>query len=104
MHGFIWNSVDDPAIDEPCPNLATNYAHHIICWSVGPETTYFLWLTIGGLHYKTRTCFSPYSGARQAKANVVHEETEPVSIMHPEAARVESIMRNAWADAKLVGD
>ena len=41
---------------------------------------------------------------RQAKANVGHDETEPVSIMHPEAAKAESIIRNAWAESKLVAD
>lgn len=44
------------------------------------------------------------SGTRQTKSNIGHEETEPVSILHPEAARAESILRNAWADAKLVAD
>ena len=47
---------------------------------------------------------SPSSGARQAQSNVSHDETEPVSILHPEAARAESILRNAWGDAKLVAD
>ena len=41
---------------------------------------------------------------RQAKAAVGHDETEPVSIMHPEAAKAESIIRNAWAESKLVAD
>ena len=42
----------------------------------------------------------------QVKGNVGgHDhETEPVSIMYPEAAKAESIIRNAWADAKLVAD
>lgn len=31
-------------------------------------------------------------------------DSEPVSILHPEAARAESLIRNAWADAKLVAD
>lgn len=44
------------------------------------------------------------SGARQSQSNVGHDETEPVSILHPEAARAESILRNAWGDAKLVAD
>lgn len=41
---------------------------------------------------------------RQVTATVGHEETEPVSIMHPEATKAESIIRNAWADSKLVAD
>ena len=47
------------------------------------------------------------SGNRQlgsAKASGIGEEPEPVSIMHPQATRAESIIRNAWADAKLVAD
>ena len=30
-------------------------------------------------------------------------ETEPASLLHPEAAKAESIIRNAWYDARLVG-
>ena len=30
--------------------------------------------------------------------------TEPVSIMHPEAAKAENIIHNAWADSQLVAD
>ena len=43
---------------------------------------------------------------RQVKGNVGgHDhETEPVSIMHPEATKAESIIRNAWADSQLVAD
>jgi hypothetical protein len=32
------------------------------------------------------------------------QDSEPVSILHPDAARAESLIRNAWADAKLVAD
>ena len=45
-----------------------------------------------------------HHSTRQAKANVGHDETEPVSIMHPESAKAESIIRNAWAESKLVAD
>jgi hypothetical protein len=31
-------------------------------------------------------------------------ESEPVSIMHPDVDKAESLIRNAWADAKLVSD
>lgn len=41
---------------------------------------------------------------RQVKANVEQESTEPISIMHPEAVKAESIIRNAWADSNLVAD
>ena len=44
------------------------------------------------------------SGARQSKSNVAHDEPDPVSILHPEAIRAESIIRNAWADVRLVAD
>ena len=49
--------------------------------------------------------FSQFS-TRQIKGNVGRHdhETEPVSIMHPEAAKAESIIRNAWADSQLVAD
>ena len=33
-----------------------------------------------------------------------HSDLEPVSILHPEAVRAESIIRNAWAEASLVAD
>ena len=48
--------------------------------------------------------FGICSGARQSKSNVSNEEPDPVSILHPEAARAESIIRNAWADVRLVSD
>lgn len=44
---------------------------------------------------------------RQAKSAVsggVDQEVEPVSILHPQAAKAEGIIRNAWADARLVAD
>lgn len=46
-----------------------------------------------------------FSGARQAKSNISgHDEADPVSILHPDVGRAESLIRNAWADAKLVAD
>ncbi|XP_064384259.1 uncharacterized protein LOC135333263 [Halichondria panicea] len=45
------------------------------------------------------------SGTRQTASNVAQTEThEPISIFHPEAARAESLIRNAWADTQLVAD
>ena len=42
---------------------------------------------------------------RQSKASGgTTTDAEPVASLHPEAARAESIVRNAWADAKLVAD
>lgn len=42
---------------------------------------------------------------RQAlAAHAPGEAPEPVSILHPEVPRAESLIRNAWADAKLVAD
>lgn len=31
-------------------------------------------------------------------------ESEPVSILHPDIAKAESLIRSAWQDAKLVAD
>ena len=41
---------------------------------------------------------------RQVKANIEQDSSEPISIMHPEAAKAESIIRNAWAESNLVAD
>jgi len=42
---------------------------------------------------------------RQSEA-VVNQSAEhaPISILHPDAQKVEAIVRNAWADSKLVSD
>ena len=31
-------------------------------------------------------------------------DAEPVSILHPDVARAESLIRSAWQDANLVAD
>ena len=42
---------------------------------------------------------------RQSAALVSQSDDQtPVSILHPDVNRAESIIRNAWADAKLVAD
>ena len=42
---------------------------------------------------------------RQSEAQVSPTvEHAPISILHPEAQKVEAIVRNAWADTKLVSD
>lgn len=41
---------------------------------------------------------------RQTTSATASQDLEPVSIYHPEAPRAESIIRNAWAEAKLVAD
>jgi len=42
---------------------------------------------------------------RQSEA-LVNQSAEhaPISILHPEAQKAEAIVRNAWADSKLVSD
>jgi len=43
--------------------------------------------------------------SRQSQALVQQSiEQAPVSILHPDVNRAESIIRNAWADTKLVAD
>ena len=42
---------------------------------------------------------------RQTREAVTQSaELAPVSILHPEAQKVEAIVRNAWADTKLISD
>jgi len=42
---------------------------------------------------------------RQSEAAVnMSIEQAPISILHPEAQKAEAIVRNAWADSKLVSD
>jgi len=42
---------------------------------------------------------------RQSAALVSQSsEQAPVAILHPDVNRAENIIRNAWADAKLVAD
>jgi len=42
---------------------------------------------------------------RQSEAQVSQTvEHAPISILHPEAQKAEAIVRNAWADSKLVSD
>lgn len=42
---------------------------------------------------------------RQTKEAVTQSaELAPVSILHPEAQKAEAIVRNAWADSKLISD
>jgi len=42
---------------------------------------------------------------RQTKEAVTQSaDLAPVAILHPDVNRAESIIRNAWADAKLVAD
>ncbi len=45
------------------------------------------------------------SGTRQTRSNVTQTELNaPIAIYHPDSARAESIIRNAWADIDLVAD
>lgn len=46
-----------------------------------------------------------YYSTRQTQTAVgVDAEVEPVIIRHPDCSKAEAILRNAWADAKLVAD
>ncbi|XP_003385689.1 PREDICTED: uncharacterized protein LOC100634434 [Amphimedon queenslandica] len=45
------------------------------------------------------------TAVRQSKSTGGPEvDAEPVSILHPEVEKAESLIRNAWADSKLVAD
>ena len=44
------------------------------------------------------------STRQAAEAVTQSAELAPVTILHPDVNRAESIIRNAWADAKLVAD
>ena len=46
-----------------------------------------------------------FRSVRQSKSTGGPEvDAEPVSIMHPDIEKAESLVRNAWADSKLVAD
>ena len=47
---------------------------------------------------------SPSHSTRQSKSSYGNLDSEPVSILHPDVARAESLIRSAWADARLVAD
>lgn len=54
--------------------------------------------------------FTHTDSIRQATSNIAKTpgtaaaEMEPVSILHPDVPKVESLIRNAWADSNLVAD
>lgn len=60
------------------------------------------------LHMHTITCtHSPdNSAARHADKSkiVTSHELVPLTIFHPDAPKVEAIIRNAWGDAQLVSN
>lgn len=56
---------------------------------------------LSGAYHLHHSFLSIRQSKSTAGANI---DSEPVSILHPEAAKAESLIRNAWADAKLVAD
>lgn len=45
-----------------------------------------------------------YSVRQSQSTGGVDVDSEPVSILHPDIEKAESLIRNAWNEAKLVAD